>query len=107
VTSESKRGLVEKLVELTVRDPVGNIFGNPSDLDIEMHDKLRMRFHEQQIEIRLKHFTTEQLEALLEFHESNMGKSILEAQNRISEEFSSSIELVSASRVPLQDFIFN
>ncbi|MEQ8407799.1 MAG: DUF2059 domain-containing protein [Gammaproteobacteria bacterium] len=41
------------------------------------------------IELRVKHMTSEQLDALLDFYAGDMGKSILAAQGRIRKEMSS------------------
>ncbi len=95
MASENKRDLVEKLVDLTVRDPIGSISGNPSQLDLEMYEKMRQRFREEQINIRFKHFSTDQLIALLNFYETDMSESILITQNDISEEIISGFQLVS------------
>ena len=91
----NKEDLVEKLVELTVRDPVGAISGTPSELDKEMHEKLRKRFKEEQINVRLKHFTLDQVNALLDFYTNEMGRSILESQERIFKEFEAGMKLIS------------
>ena len=56
---------------------------------------MRQRFREEQINIRFKHFSTDQLIALLNFYETDMGESILITQNDISEEIISGFQLVS------------
>ena len=90
-----KLGLVERLVDLTVRNPVGAISGNPTDIDMEMHEQIRQRARQQQIDVRLKHFTTEQVRALLDFYESDMGRSIIESEKRIAEEFIAGFQIMS------------
>lgn len=51
--------------------------------------KHEARMEELHIELRAKHMTSEQLDAMLNFYDSDMGKSIVEAQERIREEMSS------------------
>lgn len=41
---------------------------------------------ELQVKLRAKHMSNEQLDALLDFYSSDMGRSILEAQERIRKE---------------------
>ena len=96
MNTDNKRKLVEKLVELTVRDPVSEVTGSASEIGLELREKLRERFKEQQVNIRLRHFSEDQLKALVGFYETDMGISILEAQNRISEELAAGIELISS-----------
>ena len=93
--TDNKKDLVKKLVELTIRDPVAAISGNPSELDKKMNEKLRSRIREEQINVRIKHFTLDQINALLDFYATEMGQSIIESEKRISKEFLAGIELVS------------
>ena len=51
--------------------------------------KHEAKMAELHIELRAKHMTSDQLDALLSFYASDMGKSILDAQERIREEMSS------------------
>ena len=45
------------------------------------------RSRDYQIELRAKHMTTAQLDASIEFYESDMGASIIESGARITQEF--------------------
>jgi len=71
---------------------IANLNGAP---DPEMAEKMRLRMRQEQAELYLKHFTTEQLQALLDFYKTDMGKSILESQSRVSDELAGGIRLVS------------
>lgn len=91
MNAEEKR----KFVDLTVRDPMRK---HPAEADgpvKEINEKIRQRMRKQQIEIRLKHFNPEQLVALLDFYETDMGKSIITSQGRISDEIASAMQLVT------------
>ena len=48
---------------------------------------LEERSRNYQIELRAKHMTTAQLDALIEFYESDMGVSIIESGANITQEF--------------------
>ena len=95
MNAEEKRRLVEKLVDLTVRNPVRKHPAGADGLVKEINEKIRQRMREQQIDIRLKHFSPEQLAALLNFYGTDIGKSIIASQGRISDEFASAMQLVT------------
>ena len=57
----------------------------PADSPRAKHEAMVKEFH---IEARAKYMTSDQLDALLNFYSSDMGKSILEAQEQIKKEMS-------------------
>ncbi len=88
MNNEDQYKKAERLVELT---GVGRnyISGSRRETPSETHEADRQRMMmEHQIELRAKHMSPEQLDALLEFYSGEMGKSILEAQERIRQETS-------------------
>jgi len=93
MNADEKRKLVEELVALTAGDPVRKHPPGAAGLK-EIDEKIRQRMREQQINIRLKHFSPEQIVALLDFYATKMGKSILSSQGRISDEIASAMQLV-------------
>lgn len=98
MNAEEKRKLVEKLVDLTVRavrDPMRKHPALADELFKEINEKIRQQMRKQQIEIRLKHFNLEQLVALLDFYETDLGKSIIASQGLISDEIDSAMQLVT------------
>ena len=52
---------------------------------------------ELQIKLRAKHMSNDQLDALLDFYTSDMGKSILEAQERIRKETSEAMATLTSN----------
>ena len=100
MNAEEKRKLVEELVALSVGDPVRKhpVRKHPpgaADLFNEIDEKIRQRMREKQINVRLKHFSPEQIVALLDFYATEMGKSILTSQGRISDEIASAMQLIT------------
>lgn len=85
----SKAEKSERLVELTDSGISRRRFD--SSIPAE-HRDLRRTLEEDsrklQIELRAKHYSEEQLDALLGFYESEIGTTILHANKRIREEFS-------------------
>ncbi len=78
-TDEHKRELALRVVKLMLREPTVTGTG----ITEEYRDQIRDRHYKEQTDLRVKHFSTEQLEALLNFYQSDIGKSILESQNRM------------------------
>lgn len=69
--------------------------GNSSGLEEQDEEKFRKRFFDQQTNLHLKHYEVEQLVALLDFYATDIGKSILESQERVSDEIVSGMQLIS------------
>lgn len=82
MSDEIKRQLATKVAYLTLREPT--ITG--TGISEEYKEQLRKRFYEEQIALRVKHFSEDQLQALLDFYSSAMGKSILESQNKMTDD---------------------
>ena len=78
-SEDEKRELAARVVRLMVRKPAYS--GN--GITEEYKEKMTQRYFDEQTELRVQHYTTEQLQALLEFYGSGMGLSILESQNRM------------------------
>ena len=83
MNSDDQYKKAKRLVELT---GVGRNYISGSRLEIPPEgpeaDRQRMML-ELQIELRAKHMSPQQLDALLEFYTGEMGQSILEAQELI------------------------
>ncbi len=89
MTPEDKARKAEQLFDLMVRDSFPDLTtAGASGKLLELQKELGNRFRKLHIELRLKHFTDEQLEALLSFYDSDLGKSIIDAELQIREEFS-------------------
>ena len=83
MNNEDQYKKAKRLVELT---GVGRNYISGSRLEAPPEDSEADRqktLIEQQIELRAKHMVPEQLDALLDFYSSEMGQSILKAQERI------------------------
>lgn len=81
----------KRLVELT---GVGRGYTRGSRFSMSPNDprgKHEEMLVDLQIKLRAKHMTSAQLDALLEFYASEMGHSILEAQERIRKETSETL----------------
>lgn len=90
MSSAGKLEKAKRLVELT---GVGRGIATRRSLSVDEpvdgpRSVLEAQTIEMQIELRAKYMTEEQLDALLEFYGSDMGRSILEAQKRIQVETS-------------------
>ena len=92
---EEKRKLAEKLVDLAVIDPVRTPTINGSEIDNNLEKRMREEIRELQIDARIKHYSDEQLSALVTFYDCDLGKSIAQVRNKIYEEFTSGFQLVS------------
>lgn len=92
--ADEKRVLVERLVELTVRDVMSDSDMSTS-IGKELKNRMRQKILQEQVELRLKHFELEQIEALLDFYSTDIGKSILKSQSNIDQELSARISIVS------------
>ena len=84
---EVKLQKAKELIELTGT-------GKRNDSGVPRTEQLQALREEQDrrllglnIELRVKHMSEEQLDALLDFYKSDMGRSILEANKAISAEF--------------------
>ena len=62
---EQKRKLAEKLVDLAVIDPVRTPIVNGAPIENNLELEMREKIRDQQIEARVKHYTDEQLLALV------------------------------------------
>ena len=88
MTNNDKIEKAKRLVHLTgvgrsfIR---GKVQERSHDDPRSAHEK---NLKDMQIELRAKHMSSEQLDALLDFYSSDMGKSILDAQERIRVEAS-------------------
>ena len=91
--SDEKKKLVEKLVDLTVRDLMSESDRSMST-GKEFSSRMRKKFRQEQIDLRLKHFESEQIRALLDFYDTAMGKSILESQSKIDHEVASNVSVI-------------
>jgi hypothetical protein len=83
MNNEDQYKKARRLVELT---GVGRNYISGSSLEVppEGPEAERQKIMiDHQIELRAKHMSPEQLNALLEFYSGEMGQSILEAQERI------------------------
>lgn len=56
---------------------------------------MRFRMRQEQTELYIKHFDSEQLQALLDFYSTDIGKSILESQSKVSDELAAGTRIVS------------
>jgi len=93
--TREKRKLAEKVVDLTVMNRARATATVNNKPDPEMTEKLKLRMREEQTELYVKHFDSDQLLALLDFYTTEMGKSILESQKRVSGDISSGMRIVS------------
>ena len=89
MSTEEKRELAAKVVRLTLREPTVTGAG----ITEEYKASIRNRFYDEQTALRVKHFSVEQLRALLDFYSSDMGASILQSQNKMIDDMG--IRLVS------------
>ena len=64
--------------------------GAKEPVDVDLRNSLEKKSKEFQIELRAKHMTEGQLNALLEFYESDMGISIVKSGQEITKEFKNS-----------------
>lgn len=91
---DEKKKLVERLVDLTVPNTM-----RESDMSTKVGSALasgmRQRMRQEQIDVRMRHLSPEQISALLAFYDSAMGRSILESQAEIERELGSSMSLIS------------
>lgn len=97
LNSDRKRELAESVVDLTVMNRMrsfANLNGKP---DPVMAENMRLRMRDEQTELYLKHYETEQLLALLDFYSTDMGKSILESQRNVSDELAAGTRIVSGN----------
>jgi hypothetical protein len=78
-SDDDVRELAARVVRLMVREPAYS--GN--GITEEYRQQMTQRYFDEQTELRVKHYTVEQLQALLDFYSSAMGRSILDSQNRM------------------------
>lgn len=88
MTDDKKRELAERLVDLSVMGRAKCVASDNCGPNKDLMNKMRSRMRQQQISLYCKHFQTEQLQALVDFYSTEMGKSILRSQERISDELS-------------------
>ena len=94
--TERIRKLAEEVVDLTVMNRVrysANLNGAP---DPVMAEKMRLRIRQEQIALYIKHYEPAQLQALLDFYSTDIGKSILDSQRRVSDELTAGTRIVSS-----------
>lgn len=94
VDTDKKRELAEKVVDLTVMNRIrssATLNGSP---DPEMAERSRQRMRQEQIELYIKHYEPEQFLALLDFYSTDIGKSILESQRKVSDELAAGTRIM-------------
>ena len=96
VDTDRKRKLAEDVVDLTVMNRVRSSASLNGIPDPETAEKMRLRMRQEQIELYIKHYEPEQLQALLDFYSTDIGKSILESQCRVADELAAGTRLVSS-----------
>ncbi|NQV69308.1 MAG: DUF2059 domain-containing protein [Pseudohongiella sp.] len=94
VDAEGKRRLAEKVVDLTVMNRAKTFASDSNGPNAALTEKLSLRMREEQTVLYIKHYETEQLNALLDFYNTEIGKSILASQERLSAEMASGVRLV-------------
>jgi hypothetical protein len=89
VAAESKTSKAKKLFELTYRsaDDFPPIRPNAPDQLREQIESIRAQTHSLRVKLMEKHYSDSQLDALINFYDSEMGKSILESREHISREY--------------------
>jgi len=92
MSGDQKRELAEKVVDQTVMHRM-KITSDSNGSNPQLTEKFRSQMREQQIDLYCKHFEIEQLQALLDFYSTEMGKSILESQKRLSGDISSGLRI--------------
>ena len=97
VDAEGKRKLAEEIVDLTVMNKFRAFSDSTSQKSLDSLNRARIRMREEQIELYVKHFEIEQLNAILDFYGTDMGKSILSSHERMSDELASGVKLVSSN----------
>jgi len=95
VNAEEKRNLAERVVDLTVMNRAIAIASDSNGPNADMTKKLRFRMREEQTVLYIKHYETEQLMALLDFYNTEIGKSILASQERLSHDMAFSVGVAS------------
>lgn len=93
--AERKRELAEKVVDLTVMNRISTSATMNGVPDPEIVEKHRSRMRKEQTELYLKHYEPEQFVALLDFYNTDIGKSILESQKNVSDDMASGMRLAS------------
>ena len=90
MASESKTEKATRIYELLYADRIMQRSRKRSSKHMqEAVDNIYGKITKLQIELREKHYTDEQLDALLDFYDSELGKSITETEGLVAEEFSS------------------
>jgi len=103
MSGHQKRELAEKVVDLTVMHRLKTAARNSNGPNPELTELFRSKMREQQIELYCKHFETEQLQEILGFYGSEMGKSILESQKRLSDDISSGLRIENSTLQDIRD----
>jgi len=93
--ADKKQELVERLVDLTVRD-IMKSSKLSTGIGREIANRMSPRIRQEQIDLRLKHFDIDQVRALLDFYSTEMGRSILASQFKIDEELTEGISIISS-----------
>ena len=93
--TESKRELAEKVVDLTVMNRARSFATTNGASDPAMAEKIRLRMRQEQIELYMKHYEPEQFVALLDFYNTDIGRSILESQSKVSDELAAGTRIMS------------
>ena len=86
VSTDEKRILAEKVVDLTVMNRARAIASDSNGRNAEKTEKLMSQMRGQQIDLYIKHYHPAQLKALIDFYDTDMGKSILVTQKHVSED---------------------
>lgn len=90
---DEKRKLVERLVALTMPELVCDA-KSVAEETVEFASRLREKLLQKQIELHIKHLEPEQIQALLDFYDTDMGASILKSQAKIEEELANTVSVV-------------
>lgn len=93
--AEEKRSLAEKVVDLTVMNRVRGIATDSNGPNAGMTEEFRSRMRAEQTALYVKHYEPEQFIAILDFYNTDIGKSILASQERLADEMASGTRLVS------------
>ena len=100
MTQMEKQKLAERLVDLTMKDRFpGPLAEGATEARKEMRQRRGDKFMQLWAEIYAKHYADEQLLAILNFYESDIGRSILDTRPALTAEFNSRIAELSSSSV--------
>ncbi|MEX0901977.1 MAG: DUF2059 domain-containing protein [Pseudohongiellaceae bacterium] len=84
---ENMKDKAEKLFELTDKGRFPPTMPNAPPKIQEMRNVLSDGYRDLRIKLFAEYYSEEQMDALLDFYESDLGRSILKAQGAIEEQF--------------------